>query len=225
MYLLILSSLPCCPTVLTRYPSLQNSPPQSFSARWIRLILTAMLASAFVALGSSFALAQEVITDPGFVPNEEDPTYDLTFQTPPQHIEAADVAAKSGLFKAYKLPAPDGNSRSFITVAFQKKSDQPGLSALSEFVNINLRTFKNNFPNGVIARVNIQGRIPAKLDALGFPLQMYMFKGNDRPGSSSGDALVLFLPRQVGFGQSLGPYLGSSSKKVFQCSSSRLSRA
>ena len=30
MYLLMLASLPCCPTVLTKYPSLQNSPPQSF---------------------------------------------------------------------------------------------------------------------------------------------------------------------------------------------------
>src|SRR5216684_2274057 len=30
MYFLMLASLPCCPTVLTKYPSLQNSPPHSF---------------------------------------------------------------------------------------------------------------------------------------------------------------------------------------------------
>ena len=29
MYFLMLASLPCCPTVLTKYPPLQNSPPHS----------------------------------------------------------------------------------------------------------------------------------------------------------------------------------------------------
>jgi hypothetical protein len=158
-----------------------------------------MLALACFCIGSSHGVAQEVTTGPGFIANQQDRGYGIGFRPPPQHVEAADVATKAGLVRAYKLPAPDGNSRSFFTVAFQRKAEKAGLRDLTEFAETNVGNFRTTFQSGVVARVNIQGRIPAKFAPLGFPLQMFMFKGNERPGSSNGDSLVLFFATPDGF--------------------------
>ena len=169
--------------------------------RWTQTLTLALCLSFFIGGSASSAKAQEVevVSGSGVIPNQVDSTYELEFRPPPQHVEAPDIATKNGLFKAYKLPAPDGFSRSFFTVAFQKKAELPGLRTLSEFVDVDLHTFRKNFSNGVIAQVNIQGRIPAKLGGLGFPLEMFMFKGNERPGSRRGDSLVLIFSTPDGY--------------------------
>src|SRR4029077_2873977 len=56
MHFLMLSSLPCCPTVLTKYPSDQNSPPHSFfftsghQAKISRAVMLLMICTIFFAL-------------------------------------------------------------------------------------------------------------------------------------------------------------------------------
>jgi hypothetical protein len=140
-----------------------------------------------------------VVTGQEFVQNQKDSSYELDFRPPPQHVESSDIAIQAGLVKAYKLPAPDGNSRSLFTVAFQKKAERIDTQGLSEFVDVDLRSFKKSFSNGEITQVNIQGRIATKLSNFGFPFQMFIFKGNQRVGSSSGDALVLFFATPDGF--------------------------
>src|ERR1700745_1357641 len=56
MYFLMLSSLPCSPTVLTKYPSDQNSPPHNFfftsghEAKILRAVMLLMICTIFFGL-------------------------------------------------------------------------------------------------------------------------------------------------------------------------------
>jgi hypothetical protein len=135
----------------------------------------------------------------GFKPNQVDSTYQLTFKPPVQHVEVAELARKYGLFKLYQLPAPDGRSRSVFTVAFQAKSETPGLRNLTEFVTVDLNNFKAKFPQSVIARVNVQGLIAQKFERLKFPMEMFSLKGSRQGESYNGDSLVLFFATPGGF--------------------------
>lgn len=147
------------------------------------------------------AVADEpiVIFGDGFNPNQIDPTYQLTFKPPPQHAEVAELAQKYGFFKFYQLPAPDGRSRSFFTVAFQAKSETPSLRNLTEFVTLDLNDFKAKFPQSVIAQVNVQGLIAQKFERFGFPMEMFSMKGDREGKSNNGDHLVLFFATPGGF--------------------------
>lgn len=165
---------------------------------WIIQRLSCLLCVWFFTMN---ATAQEptVILGDGFKPNQIDSTYQITFKSPRQYVEVPELAQKYGFYKYYQMPAPDGRPRSFFTVAFQAKSQAPGLRNLTEFVNADLNEFKAKFPQAIIAKVNVQGIIAQKFGRLEFPMEMFSLKGNKEPGSYAGDSLVLFFATPGGF--------------------------
>lgn len=131
--------------------------------------------------------------------NATDTSVKLSFKPPTGYVEMLDLALKNNLFKLYQLPNPNGASRSFFTVAFQQKSHSDGLRNLNEFVNTDLYHFRQQFPQAIIGRVNWQGIVAEKFSRLGFPMQTYVFKGNQRPQSVNGDSLTLFFETPAGY--------------------------
>lgn len=158
------------------------------------------LTFAFLLSGNVSADEPSMVFGPGFKPNQVDSSVDILFSPPTAHIEVSEIARKNGLVKFYQMPSSDAKpSRSIFTVAFQKKSEIPGMRNLTEFVNVDLNRFKENFPNSIITQVNMRGIIDKKFKGLGFPYEAFMFRGNLHPGSIDGDSLTLFFETSDGY--------------------------
>lgn len=168
--------------------------------RSLSKFITSFLTSAFLWSGNVSAEEPSIVFGPGFKPNQVDSSIDILFSPPIAHIEVAEIAQKNGLLKFYQMPSSDGKpARSVFTVAFQNKSETPGMRKLSEFVNVELNIFKGTFLNSRITQVNMQGVIDNKFKGLDFPYEAFMFQGNLRPGSIEGDSLTLFFESNNGY--------------------------
>jgi len=156
-------------------------------------LFTALLVSTTLAVASDPIVAGKQVQ------KQTDKSVQISFKPPTRYVESEDTAAQHGLVKYYKLPAPDGNSRSFFTVSFQDKSEEPDIRNLKEYVNVDLNNFKQSFPDSVIAKVKVQGIIAEKFSKLGFPVLMFMFQGNKDSARASGDSLTLFFETPSGY--------------------------
>lgn len=157
-----------------------------------------VLAAVF-ALSTTAGAADQHETDSLPGPRLADDSVRISFEPPKGYEEAKVLAAKYGMERAYALPAQEGSSRSFFTVIFKKKSEEPGLRSFREYVDADMKGFKRVFPQAEIIQVNIEGLIREKFSRLGFPMEMYAFKGNKDLISVDGDSMTVFFETPSGF--------------------------
>ncbi len=156
-------------------------------------LFTVLLVSAATAIAGDPAAAGKQAQ------KQTDKSAQIAFKPPARYVESEKAAEQHGLVKYYKLPAPDGNSRSFLTVSFQDKSEEPDIKNLKEYVNLDLNNYKQSFPDSVIAKVKVQGIIARKFSKLGFPVLMFMFKGNKDSERVNSDSITLFFETPAGY--------------------------
>jgi hypothetical protein len=165
----------------------------------MKVLISVRLIAAILGL-ATIAIAKDSILIGNQGQKQTDNLIKISFKPPTKFEESEELAKKNGFEKAYKLPAPDGNSRSCVTVSFQKKTEEPGLRNLTEYVNVDLNSFKKSFPNSLIAQVNVQGIIADKFAELDFPMEMFKFKGDRNSTRFDGsDSLTLFFETPSGF--------------------------